>query len=427
MAAVIDLQMKKSNAFKKTTLLRKASKTFLVTSFILMTVSTVILFFYTRSLLRDEIEEELLSNKNRIEQLIQQNGYFEGISPLITIHKTSQKLNPTFKDTLIYDPLQDEVEVFRQLSGTNTINGENYKITVRAMVIESSNLLFAIAISFVLILFLNFIFLFYFNKSKNEQIWKPFFVNLEKLKGFTVKSENKLELMETDIVEFSDFNREIQSLTLKVQKDYKILKQFTEDVAHEMQTPLAIIQAKIENMINQKGLNKYQFDKLSSIQFDIRRLKKLGKHLNLLAKIDNDQFVESQSIFLPALLKRLVENYQELSNANISLNINAQKTIVMDRFLASVLINNLISNAVKNNYSEGIIEVILNHDSLIITNPGKQALNDASRIFERYYKESNRLDSTGLGLSIVKKICDQSSFNPQYNYSNGKHLFSIYL
>ncbi len=331
----------------------------------------------------------------------------------------------TLNDTLIYDPLQDEVELFEQLSETKEINGQHYRITVRAMVIESEDILFAIVFTFIAIIFLAFVFLFYLNKSRNEKLWKPFFVNLERIKNFSIKSGDPITFVDSEILEFHELNREMESLTKKIQIDYRNLKQFTEDVSHEMQTPLAIMQAKIDTLINDEHLTEEQFTKFSSLQEDIQRLKQLNKKLILLAKIDNNQFTATSPIFFNQLIEESVVNFRDLTSVPIQIKQDKSLKVEMDRSLAFVLINNLISNAVKHSTEEYPIEIKILDDRLQVQNHGTFALAKPDQIFKRFYKESEHQDSTGLGLSIVKKICDYYGFIPSYRFRESEHIFTI--
>tara|TARA_R100001369_G_scaffold28219_3_gene50719 strand:- start:47181 stop:48482 length:1302 start_codon:yes stop_codon:yes gene_type:complete len=425
-AAINSLQINNSTK-NKTRLLRKVSKTFLVTSILIMILSGIALFIYTRSLLLNEIEEELYSNKDRVERLLESNPQIVGIPPIMMAEKTNIAQKNILVDTLIYDPLQDEVELFRQLSGTKNINGQEYKITVRAMVIESEDILFAIVLTFSTIIFFAFIFLFYLNKSRNEKLWKPFFVNLEKLKSFSLKSDQTLHLSESNIIEFDELNKEMLVLTNQVQVDYRNLKQFTEDVSHEMRTPLAIMQVKIDTLINGENINEGQFEQLNSLQSDIQRLKQLNNRLILLAKIDNHQFTENETIFVNEMLTQSINNFKEITQTSINLDDNHELKIVMDRTLASVLLNNLLTNALKHNLNNLPISVLIYERSLQVINDGTTALNHPENIFDRFYKESKKPDSTGLGLSIVKKICDYYGFVPSYRFEHNKkqHIFEI--
>ncbi|WP_449406810.1 sensor histidine kinase [Nonlabens antarcticus] len=411
----------------KTPLLRKASKTFLITSIIIMVISGVVLYSYTRWLLNNEIEEELYSNKDRVEHLLETSPEIIGVAPIMMAEKAAATEANILIDTLIYDPLQDEVELFRQLSGTKIINGQNYKITVRAMVIEADAILYGIVFTFMTIIFLGFIFLYFFNEKRNQKLWKPFFVNLGRVKLFSIKSDKTLKLMQSDILEFHELNQEMESLTNKIQVDYRNLKQFTEDVSHEMQTPLAIMQAKIETVINESDINENQFERFSSLQEDIQRLKQLNKKLILLAKIDNDQFTATEVISINSILKQSIENFEELSDVCLEMTENAVFNVRMDRTLAMVLCNNLLSNAIKHTIGLQPVEIIINKNSIQIINNGTTGLDRPEQLFNRFYKESKKPDSTGLGLSIVKKVCDYYNFNPSYLFreSEQQHVFQV--
>src|SRR5690606_14567719 len=117
-----------------------------------------------------------------------------------------------------------------------------------------------------------------------------------------------------------ELKEEIQLLTTKVRNDYQNLKQFTEDVSHEMQTPLAIIQAKIDNIINEHNINDKQFEQISSIQKDIQRLKHLNQRITLITKIDNNQFIRVEEVNVTKLLEEKIENFKEMEIDYISLN-----------------------------------------------------------------------------------------------------------
>ncbi len=394
-----------------------------------MIFSGVALYFYTRALLQNEIEEELYSNKDRIEHLLLNDSTIKGVPPIMTVKKVSSSETETLKDTLLYDPFQNEEELFRQLSGTKNINGQEYRVTVRAMVIESEDILKAILVIFSIVILLAFLFLFVLNKSRNEKLWKPFFNNLEKLKNFSLKSDKPLDLMESDIKEFDDLNTEMTLLTSKVQTDYRNLKQFTEDISHEMQTPLAIMQAKIETFIDDQNITQEQFDQWSSLQNDIQRLKQLNKRLIILAKIDNNQFSDTECVSVNDLLQRVIADFSEIIETPINYFEDTQINIDIDRSLASVLFNNLISNAVKHKFDSTPIDIQVIANKVQVKNSGSKALSQPEMVFERFYKESNKPDSTGLGLSIVKKICDHYSFVPSYQFNEIKkqHIFEIDL
>ncbi|MGI9550686.1 MAG: sensor histidine kinase [Aurantibacter sp.] len=410
---------------KKTGLLRKASKASLLISLALMLASTVVLYLYAHFLLEEETEEGLRSTAIRIEEQLQSQEKVFFLPPLVEVRKVDRLQADILKDTTLIDPLENEEELFTELSTFKNVDGENLQITVRALALESEDILEAIVISYFLLSLAAFAILFYLNKLRNKKLWNPFFENLAQMKKFSLSSETPIKLVESDISEFSDLNKEITALTDKVRFDYKNLKQFTEDVSHEMQTPLAIIQAKIENFINGNSISEGQFEQLTSMQKDIQRLTQLNKKLTLLTKIDNRQFVNVEKVNITHLVMESVLNFKELTAAPIDCSTANEIEVNMDPHLAEVLCNNLISNAVKHNRDEKTIIVSTDDGILSISNQGDERLLRPDRIFTRFYRETTGPKSTGLGLAITKKICDLYDFQISYQFKGARHIFKV--
>jgi len=95
----------------------------------------------------------------------------------------------------------------------------------------------------------------------------------------------------------------------------------------------------------------------------------------------------------------------------------------MNKELADILVGNLLSNAIRHNDSNGSIMIQTDDNKLLIANTGDVPL-DKKRIFDRFYK-SDYSDGSGLGLAIVQHICDQYHFNLNYDFSKGRHSFSV--
>ncbi len=412
---------------KKTKLLKKNSKAFLLTGLLLTILSSFALYFYTKSLLRDQIEESLYSTEARIVDALKSNRTVFSLAPVTEVRKVNIIGRKTLKDTIIYDPSQDEMENFRELSTYEEIDGQVYHITVRNLVVESGDILIAIVVSYISIFILAFLFLFYFNSRSNILLWSPFFKNLEQMKKFSLSSNEKLNLVDSDVLEFSELKEEIELLTTKVMNDYQNLKQFTEDVSHEMQTPLAIIQAKIDNIINEHNINDKQFEQISSIQKDIQRLKHLNQRITLITKIDNNQFIRVEEVNVTKLLEEKIENFKEMAIDYISLDSKIELIVSMDIYLADILINNLISNAIKHSGEEKKILIVANDNTLTISNYGQTELQNPEKLFQRFYREVNSIKSTGLGLAIVEKICQLYGFDVLYRFADSQHIFEVHF
>lgn len=390
-----------------------------------MLVSTIVLYFYVRNLLQGEVEEELRSTEARIESVIRENKPIYQLPPVVEIERVSLLGVERLKDTLIFDPSQDELEEFRELTTYSDIDGKKYRITVRTLVEESEDILVAVVVSYLVIILLVFIFLFYFNKAWNQKLWFPFFNNLEQMKRFSLTSDRPIAFMDSDILEFSELNYEITALTDKVRSDYKNLKKYSEDVSREMQTPLPIIQAKIENIFNGDNLSDVQFEHLTSIQKDIQRLTQMNKRLTLLTKIENQQFSNPQLLDFNLQVKQRIENFSEIYPSKINLNEKSQMQLTMDTYLADVLIDNLLSNALKHKIEPGLVTITIEEDIFSVTNEGAQGILNPKKLFPRFYSETSHKKSMGLGLAIVKKICDLYGFGVTYVFKEGKHVFTI--
>jgi signal transduction histidine kinase len=410
---------------KKIHLLRKTSQSFLAISAMLMVLSTVCLYFVVSRFLQAEIEEELYSTEDRVANLMKHSPIPPNMPPVIEVREV-ETLKPEFlKDTVIYDPSQDEMELFHELSKFRNISGRNYQITIRALVVESEDILIAIVISYMVILVLAFLFLFYFNKSRNRSLWSPFFTNLDQMKQFTLAGDAPIKLAESNIVEFTELNREIAMLTDRVRQDYQNLKQFTENISHEIQTPLAIIQAKIDNMMNVDNLNNPQFEHLASIQKDIHRLTQLNKKLALLTKIENRQFNRGEVVNIAELVQETIDNFREMSPAEILFVKGNEIHIRTDLHLATALCTNLISNAIKYHSPGSAIKIAVSGQTLRVANRGEVMLKQPEKVFGRFYREDTGQRSTGLGLAIVKKICDLYGYQLGYTFEDGCHTFTV--
>ncbi|WP_245726487.1 sensor histidine kinase [Pricia antarctica] len=404
---------------------RKTSQSFLGISLILMVVSTIVLYFYVSNLLQDEVEEALFSTEARIETALKSNYAPFDLPPIVEIGTVAVLGVEKIKDTIIYDPSQDEMEEFRELTSFKEINGKNYRITVRDLVVESENILMAVVVSYITIILSVFVFLFYFSKARNQKLWQPFFTNLEKMKRFSLTSDKPIGLMDSEILEFHELNKEIKTLTGKVKSDYLNLKQFTENVSHELQTPLAIIQAKIENIINGDDLNDIQYGHLTSIQKDIQRLTQMNKRLTLLTKIENKQFLNIEKVSLAELMGETIQSFHEISVTEIKYHRKDDMWTKMDSYLAEVLCTNLLSNAIKHNTGESDIEIVVEDGRLSISNHGTKPLTHPENLYTRFYRESEAEKSTGLGLAIVKRICVLYGFLIRYEFAEGRHVFSV--
>ena len=411
-------------------LIHKTNKTYLLFSIALFLLVGVTIYLVLTSIINEEVDEKLEANITRLVEQIKKEHRITQLSPIIEIqelnHPTSEITRKT--DTLLYDSIENEVEFFREISSIKYINNTPYKIIVRKVQLEKHDYIISIGVSilFVLIILLLSM-LFVFNKIA-IRVWKPFYQNLELFKHFSINDSKGLRLKDSDIDEFEQLNKVFINLTSKVRSDYQLLKEFTENSSHESQTPIAIIQSNLEEIIQFSDLNEQQISCIKNAYKSVQHLSKLNQALLFLAKIDNQQFDNTQTIDVSATLKSLIEEYVEAIELKeiklkeeISLNINCTGNII----LVNTLLSNIIGNAIKHNVIKGHLSIVLNNRFIEISNTGESYSEAPKTLFNRFIKGDKTSESLGLGLSIVKKIIDLYNWNVEYDISENRHTIRV--
>ncbi len=211
----------------------------------------------------------------------------------------------------------------------------------------------------------------------------------------------------------------INNLLSRIENAIDREKQFTSDASHELRTPLAVIKGTMEVLIR-KPRNQQEYEE--KIQFcisEVDRLNHMVDQLLLLARFENQkQNVKQETIYLNALVLDNLTRFSEKSE-NKKLKIKTEFTedyyLISDNYLVSIIISNLISNAIKYSNPNGEIAIELGKTNdevtFSITDYGVGiAKNDLDKIFNSFYRSdvSNHpeIKGTGLGLSIVKRLCD---------------------
>ena len=346
----------------------------------------------------------------------------------IIFKESTSAIKRKIESKKIYKKEDDEYEICRILFFAVNVSGKNYNVYISQSQEATENLMQLIAsITLGLVLLLLFI-LFILNRFILNKLWHPFNTTLAKLKEFDINKNQKLQLNTTNIDEFIDLNYAVTKMNESVVRDYNALKSFTENASHEIQTPLAIVNTKLELLIQSENFTAAQMQNIQTIHNEINRLSKLNKSLLLLTKIDNHQFEEKEEVDIVKIITTLLNNYDELFTAkkiNLIKEMETTVFILMNETMAQVLVSNLINNAIKHNIDNGTINIFLNNTFLLITNTGTALQNYPANMFERFKKDKMHSDSLGLGLSIVKRICDLYNFTVTYNYENNLHSIKI--
>lgn len=289
----------------------------------------------------------------------------------------------------------------------------------------TEGLVWIILVSTVALILLLTVILFFTNRFLIGKLWQPFRDILSSIKGFNLSALEAIPKQATSITEFRELNESVQVMAQKVMKDYQSLKDFTDNASHEMQTPLAVINSKLDVLIQGPELGEASLRQIQGIYTSVEKLSRLCQSLLLLARIENNQYSSTQRVFMNELLaekRNEMEEWIAAMKFRIVMELNPLP-VTMNRELADILINNLLGNAVRHNDGNGDIRIQTGHQTLFVSNPGKVAL-DKGRIFDRFYKSDHSVGS-GLGLAIVRHICDRYHFKLAYEFREEQHCFSV--
>jgi signal transduction histidine kinase len=387
-------------------------------------------FFLIRLTLQTELDSILLRSKMRVEAYVRANCRLPEISTFndqqISFRQVAALRDSMLSDTMQYIPEQQKNHISRKLCFTLLLHGQPWEVTIIEPLEGTRHLTILITkIAVVTILVIVFLFVL-INRSVLRRLWRPFYRSLELIQGFKVDEPGHPNYPESPIEEFRLMNAHFLQAAENANRDYRNLKEFSENASHELQTPLAIIRSNLD-LLAQEGMTERQSELLQGIYGSVRRMTRLQESLLLLTKIDNRQFNVIGTIRLDLLLHEKLQQLQELLHArNLQCRFElAEASLPANRELMDILLNNLFSNAIRHNIPEGEIHTFLEPRSLRVSNTGTAEALDSNRIFRRFYKNGGQADNNGLGLSIIKQICDTTAMHVQYAFAEGRHSFTI--
>ncbi len=261
----------------------------------------------------------------------------------------------------------------------------------------------------------------------SKRLWKPFDQTLQVIETFRLEDGTIPALPDSEIKEFARLNDGLSKLMTDNLNSYRIQKEFTENASHELQTPLAVMRSKLDILLQQPHLTQDQATIIQDLYQTNNRLSRLSRNLLLLAKMENNQFSRMEHIDVVALIKDIQTYLENLSEGLILKQDFAVDSLPIEanRSLLESMINNLIVNAVRHNKAGGEITISLKENQLAVCNTSDEPPMDETLIFNRFYRSSEKAASNGLGLSIVKAVCDYHGWKIAYNYRDGKHEFAV--
>ena len=411
-------------------LLDKYNRVNLIAAIIIMLITGGIYYLAISSILINEKDKALEVEEQEIFDYVKLNHQlpqvFESPDQQISFKQVPKNsVTRQFINTTYYKKY-NESESGRGLISFIDMGHAYYKILIVESKVETEYLIqiiFGITIGVILLLLLALVII---NRLILNRLWQPFYNILGELKLFHVSDTRNIPQLDSSVDEFNELHQEVSAMATRVKQEYQNLKNFTENASHELLTPIAIINSKLDTLIQIENLSEGQSKLLTDLYGAVNRLTRLNQSMLLLVKIENRLLKDEDLVNLKALTEEMIIQFEEIfqsKNLNISYNLD-EKEVYANRHLMEILLSNLLSNAIRHNYSGGEIRINLTNKCLTIENTGDESPLEKDRIFTRFHKSSHS-EGSGLGLTISKQICENFNLSLNYSFQQPYHQFSI--
>lgn len=404
----------------------------LVTSMIVLFLGAGLFYVSVRYLIDREANKELFQSQVKVRWQLRHLDtlpvYILQLGDSLQLQPVAYPGRPFMRETSMLNLAENEYQPYRQLVFYERSLGQWYRITISKMLLQRQRLLETVVMTITFIVALLLISLLLLNSWLSERLWKPFYKTLGKLDQYQIQQHETLQFKKEETLEFDQLNQAVTQLTERIAAAYQNLKEFTENASHEIQTPLAVILSKIEGLFQDETLTESQLVTLSSVSEAANRLGRLNQALLLLTKIENRQFLAgTEPVNLIPIINGKLQDLEDLIlKRKIGIQTDLEPVgLIIHPALAEILVNNLLTNAIRHNVENGKIIITLRERFLSVKNTGKILNLNPEQLFERFRKESTVSASLGLGLALVKTICEVNGQNLKYDIDNEWHTLTV--
>lgn len=415
-------------------LLHKTQQIYLIFAIVIFIVIAPIFYIFSRWMYINNIDETLVDYKEDfIEKMLPK--LTEENLPVWNNFNTTQQIKqyyPIIRDTIFYtayfSEIEQEFEPYRELDTPIKIGENKYIFTTKTGLLESEDLIMGIAILFFILIALLLIVIGIVTNKISINLWKPFYENLAQFEAFQIDNPNKFQLKQTNIEEFNRLNLSVEKLIQNNYIIYENQREFVENAAHELQTPIAVFKGKIDVLMQRPDITKGQAELLESLNNSIARLNRLNKNLLLLSKIDKNNFGETTKFQIKDIIESQLAFFKEQAiqkNIEIETCFTDVISITANKGFTEILCRNLLLNAIQHNEMNGKIAIYAANNKLTISNTGAASAIKSEVLFNRFSKTGTSEKGNGLGLAIVKKIVDLNNWSISYSFKNNLHSFTI--
>ena len=266
---------------------------------------------------------------------------------------------------------------------------------------------------------------------------KPVAVIADTLESITAKGlDRRIQAVETDS-ELDRLVRTANRMLDRLEKSYHQAVRFSADAAHELQTPLTILQGELDNALQAAADSSDEQRRCNMLLGELRNLKAVVQKLLLLAHADEGRLaLNHQSVDLTDMVRAAAEDLEMLApHLTISEEIESELILSADPALLTQALRNMITNAAKYTPNNGAVRLELSTDGqtarFTLSNTAPPIPDpDRPLLFERFHRvdKARSASGSGLGLSLAREIARAHDGDLVLNpYTDGRVSFTLQL
>jgi signal transduction histidine kinase len=403
-----------------------------------MAVWAAVFYFIVVDEINDETDDALDAYSHDIirralagEELPEQDNGTNDTYYLHEIDQTYANANPSVRylDEEVFIHGMNDTESARVKKTIFSDSADRlYELTVAIPSLEKEDLQTKILVWIVILYAILLLAVLGVNAFVMNRSFRPLYTLLRWFEGFRLGNGVQRLDNPTDVTEFRLLNSAVLASAHRVNEVYEEQRAFIGNASHELQTPIAVCQNRLEILSDDSSLGEQQLEQVMAVRRTLGNMSRLNRNLLLLSRIDNGQIGEPENVDMGELAARLLADYSEIYAGKeivSELQRSGRLVLRMNETLASVLVGNLIKNAFVHTPPSGSIEVVVSAGSFEIRNTAVGGALDGSAIFRRFYKEGGGEGSSGLGLALAQSVSRAYGLKIIYSFEGGMHRFTI--
>lgn len=375
-------------------------------------------------------DTRLLEKRENVLQIIRNQGldnffveedYSRGFGSY-NILKEEYILLERIAEPFLVDTIYNEERIIEEVSVTYRVCSYVFSFEEDYFLLEIGRSLETIKdierIMFRILYITFFIFLlltFFLDSAFGKWLVRPFKQIVEnKLLHIKEPQQFQYSPIKTSTDEFRLLDESLSEMMKRIQKAFNQEREFISHASHELKTPLSILQSKVEGIFNLPDLKQEQMEKLMDMQSTVQKMKKMVNSLLLISKVNNAQFLKTDSVDLGELLSDLHQEWKSMADdKNIKMLLQKNELYqftATNESLCIMMVQNALVNALKYTPDRGKIslsgEKTESGYQITVVDNGKgisKEMMDQIKNGTVFLKDASK-DKSGFGLQLIYKI-----------------------